>query len=113
MNIFKIQASQLIATHFSGTVYALDLSDAGKLSIKSQQTKIQRIPAWITWDSDARIAYVPDESWYGANTGKFAAYSLSTSGDLTVSASTTTNGGDLASGLYGGSSGKGFIAQAN
>lgn len=107
------QAAQLVVSHFSGTVYSLELSDEGSLSITDDISGVQRIPAWVTWDSASRLAYVSDESWFGANSGTFAAYSLAEDGTLAVSGSAKTNGGDLASGLYGGSNGAGFIAQAN
>ena len=105
-------AHQLVVSHFSGTIYALNYQD-GDLTITDQNNKAgQRIPAWVTWDGKSRTAYVSDESWFGARTGRFASYSLSEDGKLTVSGVTTTNGGDLASGVYGGPDGNSFIGQA-
>ncbi|KAK0392003.1 hypothetical protein NLU13_1501 [Sarocladium strictum] len=105
-------AQQLVVSHFSGTVYALNYSD-GNLTITDQNKQAgQRIPSWVTWDGKSRTAYVSDESWFGARTGRFASYGLSEAGKLTVSGVATTNGGDVASGVYGGPGGNSFIGQA-
>ena len=106
------QAAQLVVSHFSGPTYALDYTD-GELTITDQNNEVgQRVPAWVTWDSATRTAYVSDESWFGPGTGRFASFHLSEDGSLTVSGVTTTDGGDLASGVYGGANGNSFIGQA-
>lgn len=109
------QAAQLVVSHFSGTIYSLEFdAEAGSLAIVDQTNEAgQRIPAWVSWDSASKTAYVSDESWFGANTGRFASYSLAEDGSLTVSGVTNTNGGDLASGLFGGEDGTSFLAQSN
>lgn len=107
------QAPQLVASHFSGTIYSLNVTEAGEPTITGEISGVQRIPAWITWDSESRTAHVADESWFGPGTGSIASYALAEDGGLTVSGAATTDGGDLASGLYGGEDGRGFIAQAN
>ena len=109
------QTAQLVVSHFSGTIYSLEFdAEAGSLAIVDQTNEAgQRIPAWVSWDSASKTAYVSDESWFGANTGRFASYSLAEDGSLTVSGVTNTNGGDLASGLFGGEDGTSFLAQSN
>lgn len=105
------QAAQLVVSHFSGPTYALDYTN-GELTITDSNNEVgQRVPAWTTWDPKTRTAYVSDESWFGPGMGRFASFHLSEDGKLTVTGVTTTNGGDVASGLYGGPDGNSFIGQ--
>lgn len=112
MFVGKATAARLLASHYSGTLYVLELSDDNALSVTSEIPSGSQLPAWITLDSQAKTAYIADESWYGL--GTLSSFSVDQDdSSLTATASVQTKGGELHSCLYGGDDGEGFIALAN
>lgn len=104
------QAATLLASHFEGNVYTLSLSDdASELTLASQ-VAVGGMPSWLTLDKAASTLYVTDESWLGGT--KLSAWTVGAGGELTAAGEAATNGGELASCLFGGEDGEGFIAAA-
>ena len=105
-----IRAATLFASHFEGTVYTLSLSDdASELTLASQVSP-GGMPSWLTLDSAGSTLYVTDESWLGGT--KISVWSVGEGGELTEAGQVPTEEGEIASCLYGGEDGKGFIAAA-
>ena len=105
-----IEAATLFVSHFEGSVYTLSLSDdASELTVASQ-VQPGGMPSWLTLDSTASTLYVTDESWLGGT--KISAWSVGEGGELTAAGETPTEGGEIASCLFGGEDGESFIAAA-
>jgi hypothetical protein len=106
-----VAAQNLYATHYSGTVNYLTFSGSS-LALTSSTRAGNTLPSWITYDGAGKALYVPDENFYG-QTGTLVSFSIGANGALTQSGKTTTPQGVVATALYGGSDGKGFIANAH
>ncbi|KAF2655890.1 putative isomerase YbhE [Lophiostoma macrostomum CBS 122681] len=104
-------AQNLYATHYSGTVNYLTFSGSS-LTLTSSARAGNTLPSWITYDSAGKALYVPDENFNGP-TGTLVSFSIGANGALTQSGKATTQQGVVATALYGGSDGKGFIANAH
>lgn len=104
-------AANLYATHYSGTVNYLTF-DGSSLTLTSSTNTGNRMPSWITYDSAGKALYIPDENYY-SQTGTLVSFSIGANGALTSSGKATTPQGVVATTLYGGSDGRGFIANAH
>lgn len=104
-------AAKLLAAHYTGTLYTLDLSSNNTLAIAHTTPSGASMPSWLAFDPASRTVYVTDESWSGS--GMLASFKVSDDGVLTPAGSTRTKGGDINCGLYKGDGGKGFLAVAN
>ncbi|KAK1962094.1 putative isomerase YbhE [Colletotrichum sublineola] len=100
----------LIASHYSGQLYTLNLSSTNQLTIAKTVSSGNRMPAWLDLDSTSKTVYIPDEVQWGQPLLK--SFSVAADGSLTAKGQVQTAGGELHSTLYGGSNGKGFIAMA-
>ncbi|KAK8041497.1 3-carboxy-cis-cis-mucoante lactonizing enzyme [Apiospora phragmitis] len=107
-------AAKLIASHFSGPVYTLDLTLAnatsGTLKVTGQTSGCGRIPSWITIDKASNSVYCFDESWYGS--GVLAQFAADDEAILTPKASAPTLGNSVFGALYGGDDDKSFVITA-
>lgn len=104
-------AEKLIASHFSGDIYTLSLSDNGTLSIVGSVSSGAEMPTWLAYDAKTGDLVVPDESWSGA--GVMSQFSVSKSGTVTPVASAATLGGDVHGTFYHTADGGTFVATAN
>ncbi|KAK8110267.1 uncharacterized protein PG998_006724 [Apiospora kogelbergensis] len=106
--------AKLIASHFSGPVYTLDLTltnaTSGTLKVAGQTSGCGRIPAWLTVDKASNSVYCFDESWYGS--GVLAQFSADADAKLTLKSSAPTLGNSVYGSLYGGSDDKSFVITA-
>ncbi|KAL2173288.1 Lactonase, 7-bladed beta-propeller-domain-containing protein [Thermothelomyces heterothallicus CBS 202.75] len=104
--------ANLIASHFSGTVYSLSLTSSsnstGTLSVTSETDGCGATPAWLQLYSDTGKVYCFDESWLGS--GSSAEYEIADDGSLTLTGTLQTTGNSVHGALYGGADGKGFVA---
>ncbi|KAL0932767.1 nitrous oxide N-terminal region containing protein [Colletotrichum truncatum] len=105
-----VYAVMLIASHYSGQIYTLDLSSAKQLTITKSVSSGNRMPAWLDFDSATKTLYVPDEVQWGQPLLK--SFSVASDGTVTPKGQVQTAGGELHSTLYGGQNGKGYIALA-
>jgi 6-phosphogluconolactonase (cycloisomerase 2 family) len=111
----KADAVKLIATHFSGQIYTLDLSlsnaTSGSLAVTSKTTGCGVTPTWLYLDESTRTLYCFDESWQGS--GVIQQYSLNpkdaSTTSLTLTGSAATPGNSVHGSLYGGKDGKSFV----
>jgi 6-phosphogluconolactonase (cycloisomerase 2 family) len=109
------QTSKLIATHFSGQIYTLDLTvndnNEGTLKTTSKTTGCGVTPTWLHLDEQTRTLYCFDESWMGS--GVIQQYSVSprdsSTTKLTLTGSAPTPGNSVHGSLYGGRDGKSFV----
>jgi len=108
----SVHAANLWATHYSGTINYLSFS-GGALSVSSSAKTGNNLPSWITYDNAAPALYIPDEVFYGPSTGSLVSFAVGANGSVTATGKGTTPQGVVASTLYGGSDGKGFIANAH
>jgi hypothetical protein len=106
-------AVRLLASHFSGTIYTLDLNFASEtsatLSVTSKATGCGVTPTWLYLDQSTRTVYCMDESWAGS--GVLTQYSLgaNTSSTFTMTGQAKTPGNSVHGSLYGGANGKSFL----
>ncbi|GKT46172.1 uncharacterized protein ColSpa_06353 [Colletotrichum spaethianum] len=100
----------LIASHYSGQLYTLNLSSTNQLTIAKSVSSGNRMPAWLDLDSTSKTVYIPDEIQWGQPLLK--SFLVAADGSLTPKGQVQTAGGELHSTLYGGSDGKGFVALA-
>ncbi|KAF2203770.1 putative isomerase YbhE [Delitschia confertaspora ATCC 74209] len=111
-------AVKLLASHFSGQVYTLDLTltnpTTGALKISSQQKGCGVTPTWLYLDEESRTVYCFDESWAGS--GVIQQYSLNakdaSTTQLKLTGSASTAGNSVYGSLYGGPNGKSFVITA-
>ncbi|OHF03983.1 hypothetical protein CORC01_00845 [Colletotrichum orchidophilum] len=96
-------AATLIASHYSGQLYTLNLSSTNQLTIASSVSTGNRMPAWLDFDPASKIVYIPDEVQWGQPLLK--SFSLAADGSLTPKGQVQTAGGELHSTLYGPSNG--------
>ncbi|RAL13284.1 putative isomerase YbhE [Aspergillus homomorphus CBS 101889] len=110
-------ATNLYATHYSGTVYSLSLTQSqneSTLAISSQIDGCGPMPSWLTLDSAARILYCSDETGDASTNGSLSALSASSDGKLSVIASTdAAPGGGVNSVIYTGEHGAQYLAIAH
>ncbi|KAI8302350.1 hypothetical protein K4K61_007998 [Colletotrichum sp. SAR11_59] len=104
------EAATLLASHYSGQIYTLELSSANQLSIVKSISSGNRMPAWLDLDSATKTLYVPDETQFGQPLLK--SYSLGDNGTVTPKGQVQTAGGELHSTIYEGGAGGGFVAVA-
>lgn len=106
-------AANLYATHYSGTVNHLTFNN-GSLTLVSSEKTGQTLPSWITYDAAGKNLYIPDENFVSEQEeGVLVSYSIDANGVLAKTGNTTTPRGGVATVLYGGKDGKGFIADAH
>lgn len=105
-------AQNLYATHYSGTVNYLTFSGSS-LALTSSTKTGNTLPSWITYDGPGKALYIPDENFIGMNGGSLVSFSIGANGALTSTGKVSTPQGVVATTLYGGSDGKGFIANAH
>lgn len=98
----------LIASHYSGQLYTLNLSSTNQLTIASTVSSGNRMPAWLDFDPASKVIYIPDEVQWGQPFLK--SFSVAADESLISRAQVQTAGGELHSTLYG--SGNGYIATA-
>jgi 6-phosphogluconolactonase (cycloisomerase 2 family) len=108
--ISEALAVRLLATHFSGQVYSLNLAltgpSSGSLTVQQKTGGCGVTPTWLYLDESSKTVYCFDESWAGS--GVLTTYSLGASG-LTQTASAKTPGNSVHGQLYGGKDGKSFV----
>ncbi|CAI6340402.1 unnamed protein product [Periconia digitata] len=104
-------AANLWATHYSGTANWLTF-DGSSLKVTTQSSTNNRMPSWITYDKANKALYLPDENFY-SNSGTLVSFSVGSNGALTQTGKATTPKSAVATALYGGSDGKGFIVNAH
>ncbi|KAL6399622.1 6-phosphogluconolactonase-like protein [Ilyonectria robusta] len=103
-------AANLLASHFSGKLYTLTLSDSGNLTIQSEHNS-GNWAKWTHFDAETQTLYVTDSavpSPLGVTTFKVGA-----DGSLTRELpheTSLTDGGEVHLALYGGEDGRKFIA---
>lgn len=105
-------AANLWATHYSGTINYLDLSDNALTLSRSSPTG-NKLPSWITYDSAGKALYIPDEVFYGATGGNLVSFSVGANGSVNATGKGATPLGVVATALYGGPDGRSFIANAH
>ncbi|KAL1594165.1 hypothetical protein SLS59_009000 [Nothophoma quercina] len=106
-------AANLYAAHYSGTINHLSFNNDSLTLVNSEKTG-QTLPSWITYDAAGKKLYLPDENFVNTNeSAVLVSYSVDASGALTKTGNTTTPRGGVATILYGGKDGKGFIADAH
>lgn len=105
--------ARLYATHYSGTINHLAFANDSLTLVSSVETG-QTLPSWITYDAAGKKLYIPDENFVSTNeTGILVSFSVGAKGVLTKAGNSTTPRGGVATTLYGGKHGKGFIANAH
>lgn len=111
-------ADKLLASHYSGQIYSLDLTfsgSTGTLRSTSSLGGCGKMPSWLTLDSESGTLYCFDESGagqQGVSGGVVTSYITNTDGSLKQSGQAMTAGGDVHGWYYGGSDGRGFVATA-
>lgn len=111
----KAESYKLLATHFSGQIYTLDLklnsADSGALTQSSRTNGCGVTPTWLHLDEESRTLYCIDESWMGS--GVLQQYSVSpktaASTSIKLTGSASTPGNSVHGSLYGGKDGKSFL----
>jgi 6-phosphogluconolactonase (cycloisomerase 2 family) len=102
-------AANLWATHYSGTANWLTF-DGTSLKLTTQSKTNNQMPSWITYDKPGKALYLPDENYNG---GSLVSFSVGANGALTQTGKAATPKSAVATTLYGGSDGKGFIVNAH
>jgi 6-phosphogluconolactonase (cycloisomerase 2 family) len=106
-------AANLYAAHYSGTINHLTF-DNNSLTLVSSEKTGQTLPSWITYDAKGKKLYIPDENFVDKNSSAIlVSYSVDAKGALTKIGNATTPRGGVATVLYGGKDGRGFIANAH
>lgn len=103
--------STLLASHFGGAIFTLSLNTQGSngtLVITSAAGGCGTTPTWLQYYADTKKLYCWDESWQGY--GTMAEYNVSSDGTLIVNGQAKTSGNDVHGVLYGGPSGRSYIA---
>ncbi|KFY26707.1 hypothetical protein V493_03921 [Pseudogymnoascus sp. VKM F-4281 (FW-2241)] len=99
----------LYATHYSGTLSVLSLTDSS-LTVVSSEENCGPGPSWVTFDSANQVLYCVDELNAG---GSLNAFDTDAEGALTATASAKLLGNPVHSTLYGGEDGISFQAFAH
>ncbi|KAF7536398.1 hypothetical protein G7054_g4568 [Neopestalotiopsis clavispora] len=109
-------AEKLLASHYTGQVYSLDLAvngSTGTLKSTSSTGGCGKMPTWLELDSDTGTLYCFDESGagqQGIGGGVATTYTVNTDGSLKQTGQAKTKGGEVHGSFYGGSDGRGFVA---
>lgn len=108
-----VLGDKLLASHYTGKVYSLDLTN-GTLKSTSSIGGCGKMPSWLTLDSETGTLYCFDESGAGQGVGGgvVTSYTVNSDGSLKQSGQAKTSGGDVHGWLYGGADGRGFVAMA-
>ncbi|KFY35508.1 hypothetical protein V494_05846 [Pseudogymnoascus sp. VKM F-4513 (FW-928)] len=99
----------LYATHYTGTLSVLSLSDSS-LTVVSSEKNCGASPSWVTFDAANQVLYCIDELNQG---GAVNAFDVAADGALTATASAKLLGNPVHSSLYGGEDGISFQAFAH
>jgi outer membrane protein assembly factor BamB len=110
--IRRSHAAALYATHYSGTINTLNFN-ANTLTLANSSSTGNTLPSYITYDSPSRALYIADEVFYGASSGNLASFVINSDGALKANGKGPTALGVVATSLYGGEDGKGFIVNAH
>lgn len=106
-------AAKLIASHFNGPIYTLDLAltnaTSGALKITGQ-TSGCKMPAWLTVDKASDSVFCFDESGFGG--GVLAQFAADDQAILKPKASAPTQGNSVFGSLYGGDDDRSFVITA-
>ncbi|KAK7955182.1 hypothetical protein PG988_015876 [Apiospora saccharicola] len=106
-------AAKLIASHFSGPIYTLDLAltnaTSGTLKVTGQVNGC-KMPSWVTVDKASDSIFCIDESGYGG--GVLAQFAANDQAVLTPKASAPTLGNSVFGALYGGDDDRSFVITA-
>lgn len=105
-------AANLWATHYSGTINYLTFNGNSLMLTNSTRTN-NNMPSWITYDNATKALYIPDEQFFGQNGGTLVSFSIGNNGALTSTGRGSTPQSAVATTLYGGSDGKGYIANVH
>ncbi|KAH8732343.1 Lactonase, 7-bladed beta-propeller-domain-containing protein [Phaeosphaeriaceae sp. PMI808] len=105
-------AANLWASHYSGSINYLTFTGKS-LTLTSSTKTNNNLPSWITYDNVGQALYVPDEVFQGPSTGSLVSFSITNNSTLTAGGKGTTPQGSVATTLYGGSNGRGFIANGH
>lgn len=103
-------AANLWATHYSGTINYLTFTDSLALTHSIQSGN--KSPSWITYDNATETLYIAGES-SDASAGNLVSFAVGEDGALTDSKKGLAPTSGVATALYGGKDGKGFIAIAH
>lgn len=116
-------ATTLYATHYSGSVYTLNLSQRNgnyKLSLASAMTTCGGMPSWLTLDCSTsalycteRTLYCSDETGDATTNGTLTSYAVGRDGSLTQLAKVVDVGGGVHSVVYEGDDGAKYLAIAH
>lgn len=102
-------SENLLVSHFSGSLYALQYQSNGNNGTLAQVQKTAgcgNMPSWLELNASANTAYCVDESSY--NSPKLSSLTVNADGTVKLLGQTTVSGSDV----YGGLFGNGFIALA-
>ncbi|KAK6219272.1 hypothetical protein LQW54_002260 [Pestalotiopsis sp. IQ-011] len=108
-----VLAEKLLASHYTGQVYSLDLTvngSIGTLKSTSSTGGCGKMPTWLDLDSDTGTLYCFDESGagqQGVSGGVATTYTVNTDGSLKQTGQAKTKGGEVHGSFYGGSDGRG------
>lgn len=105
-------AANLWATHYTGTINYLAFN-GDALTLSRSTSTGNKLPSWITYDSAGKALYIPDEVFYGAPGGNLVSFDVGTNGSLASIGKGSTPLGVVATALYGGTNGNGFIVNAH
>ena len=109
-----ISAETLFASHYSGQVYTLQLTNNSgvfSLAASSNVTACGGLPSWLTYDAVGKALYCSDETFSGS--GSISSFSADVNGRLTLTGKALAPTGGVANTLYGGPNGRSFIAIAH
>ncbi|RLL93499.1 hypothetical protein CFD26_102243 [Aspergillus turcosus] len=116
-------ATTLYATHYSGSVYTLNLSQRNgnyKLSLAAANITCGGMPSWLTLDCSSsapyctgRTLYCSDETGDATTNGTLTSYAVGRDGSLTQLAKVVDVGGGVHSVVYEGDDGAKYLAVAH
>ncbi|KAF2126308.1 putative isomerase YbhE [Dothidotthia symphoricarpi CBS 119687] len=105
-------AANLWATHYSGTIHSLVFSGID-FTLNSSLSTGNNVPSWITYDGPGKSLYIADEMFSGAAGGNLTSFAIGSNGALTAKGKGSTPLSGVATALYGGSDGRGFIVSVH
>lgn len=107
-----VSGASLLASHFTGNLYSLTLTESRDLTVDAEISSGNYWPSWLTVHPQSRTVFVTDGAFWAPPNG-LTTFTLGADGDLTPgSSSTLTEGGEVHSSLYGGENGTSFIGLA-
>ncbi|KAI8937105.1 hypothetical protein NX059_006319 [Plenodomus lindquistii] len=108
-----VSAADLWATHYSaGTLNYLTFGN-NSLSLSRSLKPGSELPSWITYDGAGKALYISDEVFQNASGGDLRSFAVGSNGALTDAGKGFAPLGAVASALYGGTNGRGFIVNAH